>query len=696
MNEFKNAKQRAEKLRKEIEQQRYRYHVLDDPSITDTVYDSLMEELRTIEREYPALKTPDSPTQRVSGEALDKFVKVKHNVRQWSLDDAFSLEEMQDWENKLKRLLEKEGIKDKLEYVTEVKIDGLKMVLDYENGVLKRGATRGDGIIGEDVTENIKTIHSVPLRLYKNATLTVVGECWLSNKELERINQQRGKEKQPLFANSRNAAAGSIRQLNPQIAASRKLDSFIYDIDFLDVPNSKDKIDFPPTQLEELQLLEKLGFKVNKNYRLCRSLQEVENVYASWEDKRNNQPYGIDGLVVKVNSQKIQEALGYTGKTPRFAIAWKFNPEKVTTIVENIKVQVGRTGALTPVAILRPVKVAGSTVSRATLHNEDEIRRKDIKIGDTVVIHKAGDVIPEVVEVIKSLRTGKEKIFKMPTECPICGGPVKREVIADKKKGSSAAHYCANKNCFAIEREKIIHFVSRKGFDIVGLGEKIVEQLINEGLINTVADIFQLKVGDLQPLERFAEKSADNLVNAIEGSKHLAVEKFLYAMGIRHVGQEGAILLKEEVLSQSSSTLKTPNDLKEIFSQLKAEDLMKVKGVGEKMAISIIEWFHEQPNQEILKKLTQSGVEFEKIQKSAIVKNSPLKDKAVVLTGTLEKLTREEAKDLIRKFGGNPSSAVSQSTDLVVAGKEAGSKLEKAQKLGIKVIGEEEFLKLIK
>lgn len=696
MQNFEEAKKRAEKLKKEIEHHRYRYHVLDDPETTDEVYDSLMQELIALEGQYPDLKDPNSPTQRVGGEPLDKFIKVRHKKRQWSLDDAFSFEQMGDWEEKITRMLRKKGIDAKLDYIAELKIDGLKIVLDYESGLLKRGATRGDGVVGEDVTENIKTIRSIPLRLPENVDITVVGECWLSNKELERINKKRKKEGQAEFANSRNAAAGSIRQLDPRIAASRNLDSFIYDIDDIKVESEKHEgkgLEMPKTQLEELELLQRLHFKVNKYYKHCKNLDEVRQMFKHWEDKRDKQPYGIDGIVVKVNSMDLQDQLGYTGKTPRFAIAFKFSPESTTTVVEDIKVQIGRTGALTPVAILRPVKIAGSVVSRATLHNEDEIKRKDIRVGDTVVVHKAGDVIPEVVEVLKKMRDGNEKKFQMPKTCPICGGPVKKEIIQDKKKEKSAAHYCVNKNCFAIEKEMIIHFVSKKGFDIEGLGEKIVEQLMNEGLVSSVADIFQLEKGDLEPLERFADKSADNLVSAIEQSKKITPEKFINAMGIRHVGEESAFLVTG-FLDEKKTRYKDPLELANALRKFNAQQLEQIDGVGPKMAQSVANWFDSDSNRKILEKLAGLGVQFIFEKKPGIAQEI-FKGKTVVLTGALENFTREEAKEIVRRLGGDPSSSVSKNTDFVVAGKDAGSKLEQAKKLGVKVIDEGEFKRMI-
>ena len=573
------AQNRIEKLRKEIDDLRYRYHVLDQPDVTDVVYDSLTKELRQLEDQFPEFFSPTSPTQRVGGTAVKGFKKVRHANRQWSFNDVFSYEELKAWDEKVKRMLEKSEFKDEtLEYCCEMKIDGLKIILTYENGKLIQGATRGDGVIGEDITHNIRTIQSVPLELNEKISAVVVGECWLSKNELERLNIEREKNGEVLFANTRNAAAGAVRQLDPRIASKRKLDSFIYDIDQLNM-------ELPATQIEELAHLKSLGFKVNFDHKLCKSVDEIQDFYESWIEKKNEQDYEIDGIVIKINSRKLQDALGYTGKSPRWGIAYKFPAVQVTTVVEDIKVQVGRTGALTPVAHLRPVLVAGSVVSRATLHNEDEINRLDVRIGDTVVIHKAGDVIPEVVSVVKGLRTGKEKTFKMPDFCPICGGKVERQITTKKgekgceegknigkeikkgkngKKGDerdegmvhvlcsmphdlSVAHYCTNPKCFAVEMGQLVHFVSRKGFDIVGFGESIVERLMTEGIVSNFADIFDLKVGDLQPLERFAERSAEKLIESIEKSKTISLEKFLYSLGIRFVGEETAVLIAKAI-----------------------------------------------------------------------------------------------------------------------------------------------------
>ncbi len=697
----KEIKQRAEKLKVTIDDYRHRYHVLDDPTVTDEIYDPLMEELRILEKQFPELKTGDSPTQRIGGKTLDKFQKVKHKKRQWSLNDAFSFGEIKEWKDRILKILQKEEVKDELEYVTEVKIDGLKIVLDYKEGVLVRGATRGDGIIGEDVTENIKTIQSVPLRLQKSIDITVVGECWMAENELKRINTERRKKGVAEFANSRNAAAGSIRQLNSNIAAKRKLDSYIYGIDFFKEEGAK----LPNTQVKQLRVLEELGFKVNKNFKYFDNLEAIASEYSLWSKKRNDQNYGIDGLVIKINKKEMQNKLGYTGKSPRYAIAWKFPTEKTATVIEDITIQVGRTGALTPVANLRPVRIAGSTVSRATLHNEDEIIKKDIKIGDTVIIHKAGDIIPEVVEVIKKMRTGKEIDFRIPDKCPICGGAVRREVILDKKKSSSAAHYCKNPNCFAVERETISHFVSRKGFNIDGLGQRIVEQLILEGLIGDAADIFTLKVGDLEVLERFAEKSAKNLIRSIEKSKKVFLEKFLFALGIRHLGEEGAILIKRCIKNNRSNSLfmggelgeiKNPLELRAYIISLTVEDFIKMDGIGEKMTQSLVAWFGDEKNKDFLERLSDSGVEFMNETNDNKISNLFLLNKTVVLTGALKKLTRDQAKDLIRTMGGKISSSVSKKTDLLIVGKDPGGKFEKAKDLEVTILTEDEFLQKTK
>lgn len=695
------ARERIEKLRRELDKHRHLYHVLDKPEISDEAYDSLMEELLELEKNFPEFFSSTSPTQRVGDEPLKEFKKVRHRQRQWSFDDVFDFEGLRAWDEKVRRMAEKAGISVReIDYCCELKIDGLKMILTYQNGKFAQGATRGDGSVGEDVTQNLKTIQSLPLEIANEIDGTFVGECWLSKKELARINKEREKNREPFFANTRNAAAGSIRQLDSRVAAQRKLDSFIYDIDNLEtaIGNRKELFKMPETQIAELALLKELGFKVNPYFKFCADIFKVQEFYESWIEKKDEQDYEIDGVVIKINSAKIQTVLGYTGKAPRWGIAYKFPAQKVTTVVENIAVQVGRTGALTPVAHLRPVRVAGSTVSRATLHNEDEIRRLDVRIGDTVVIQKAGDVIPEVVEVLKGLRTGKEKIFSMPQTCPMCGGKVSREEISDKKKGVSAAHYCLNPSCFAVQKENVIHFVSRKGFDIVGLGEKIVEQLMQEGLIANAAEIFELTKGDLEPLERFAEKSAQNLLNAIEASKKISLEKFLYALGIRYVGEETALLIADaigEVQISNDKKIRSFSDIINYFPQIKIDDWMKIKGIGEKSAESLAQWFSDKENLILLKKMDELGVKIEFPNKAKDAKGQKLAGLTFVLTGELVSFTRDEAKDMIRKRGGEISSSVSRKTSFVVVGENPGSKFIKAQELGVKVVGEEEFRKLL-
>lgn len=686
------AQKRIITLRKELDKHRYLYHVLDQPLISDEAYDSLMKELISLEEKFPEFFSTTSPSQRVGAKPLKEFKKVRHANRQWSFDDVFDFEELKAWDEKIRRMVAKtESDSVNIEYCCEMKIDGLKMILSYEKGLLAVGATRGDGVVGEGVTSNIKTIQSVPLELNQKIDAIVVGECWLSKKELVRINKEREKKGEALFANTRNAAAGAIRQLDPKIAATRKLDSFIYDIDFL----GKD-MEFPATQVEELELLKQLGFKVNSEYKLCKTIEQVQQFYESWIERRGEQDYEIDGIVIKVNSRDIQEALGYTGKSPRWGVAYKFPAQRVTTVVEGIAVQVGRTGALTPVAHLRPVLVAGSTVSRATLHNEDEIARLDVRIGDTVIIHKAGDVIPEVVEVLKDLRTGKERKFKMPTVCPICGSAIKRQNIrTSKHQEESAAVYCTNPKCFAVEKELIIHFVSRKGFDIAGLGEKIVEQLMNEGVISNFADIFELKIGDLQSLERFAQKSSQNLIEAIEKSKNIALEKFLYSLGIRYIGEESALLIASNLSSVvGHQKISSPDDIVRIFPNIRYDNWLNIKGIGEKGADGLVNWFSNKDNLKMLLKMEKNGVKFS--DSGSLMTVDRLHGLTFVLTGELTSFTRDEAKDMIRKNGGNVTSSVSRKTDYVLVGENAGSKLQKANELGVKIIDEEEFKELLK
>jgi len=671
----KEAALRIQTLSDAIRRHDHLYYVLDQPEISDEAYDALVRELKALEEESPDLILLDSPTRRVGGRPAKEFKKTRHKVPQWSFDNVFDFAELKKWDERVKKLSGKNAVS----YVAELKIDGLKIVLTYEKGFLVSGATRGDGVIGEDVTGNIRTIRSIPLSLPEEVDLVVVGEVWLPHTELLRINKEREKAGESLFANTRNAAAGSLRQLDPQIVSKRKLESFIYDVD--EVESRKSKVESPKTQEEELRMLERFGFKVNPYRKICKDIEEVEEFYKEWTKKKDRQEYGIDGIVVKVNDTAIQQALGYTGKSPRFGVAYKFPAEQTTTKVEDIFVQVGRTGALTPVAALTPVRIAGSTVKRATLHNEDEIKRLDVRIGDTVVLQKAGDVIPEIVRVLPELRSGKEKKFVMPEKCPVCGSSVKRSVIGSGDE-ASAAHYCTNKQCFAQEMEQLIHFVSKKGMNIDGLGEKIVEQLVNEGLVSDQGDFYNLTEDDLAPLERFAEKSAENLIAAIEDSKKVVLSKFLFALGIRHVGEETA-----ELIANHFGTLAA-------VRKASAQDIDAIEGVGEVMARSLYEWMHDKKNTELLEKLlTHVKIINPTVQDT---KNLPLKGKTFVLTGTLSEMSRDEAKAKIKSLGGKVTGSVSAKTDYVVAGDDPGSKYENAQALGVRVLSEGEFLKMMR
>jgi DNA ligase (NAD+) len=684
------AKNRIRKLSEEIERYRYLYHVLDKPEITDEVYTSLRQELKKLEEKYPQYKVPNSPTERIGGKPLKKFKKVKHRFRQWSLDDVFSRQELEAWEEKNLRFLEKKWgqgkVEKKIDYTAELKIDGLHLVLFYKKGVLENGATRGDGRTGEDVTSNVKTIESIPLVLEKKVTLNVEGECWLAKSELERINKERKKKGEPLFANPRNAAAGSIRQLDPKIAASRRLDSFIYDL------NSINESADSKTQLEELKLLKELGFKVNQHYKLCKNIAEAEEYFQKIAKIKDREIYGIDGIVIKVNDKEIQNILGYTGKSPRFAIAYKFPAERVTTLVRDIKVQVGRTGALTPVAYLKAVKVAGSVVSKATLHNMDEIKRLDVRVGDTVVIQKAGDIIPQVVEVIKNLRTGREKKFKMPSRCPQCQGRVGRRKIGKGKK--EVAYYCLNPNCFSVRQEKIIHFVSKKAFDIRGLGEKIVEQLMENALIGDAGDIFSLSPGALKELDKFKDKRATNIIESIEASKRINLNRFIYSLGIRHLGEETSRILAEYLADLFPKKKKiSVAEFQKIASHISKEKLSLIEGAGEKIVESIFNYLRDKKNKKLLAKLDKAGLELKLPRKK---RNSRLLNKNLVVTGTLENFSREEIKARIIEMRGKISNSVSSKTDFLLVGKNPGSKLEKAKKLGIKIIGEGELKNFLK
>lgn len=673
MSISKELQNKTEKLRVQIDDLRYRYHVLNDPQVTDAMYDGLMDNLRKIEAEYPEIITPDSPTQRVAGHPSEKFIKVTHTVPQWSFNDAFTTEDMVDWEERIMKILEKElGERPKdLDYVCELKIDGLHMVLTYENGSLQTAATRGDGKIGEDVTANIRTILSVPLKLKKNINLVAEGEVWMDKKMLEKINQARKKTGEPLFANPRNAAAGTIRQLDPSIVAARKLVLTAYDISSDNAPEFQEK---------ELLELKNLGFKTDANWRVCKNLKEIFEFHSYWQKNKTGQDFWIDGVVIKVNQKKYQNALGFTGKAPRWAIAYKFPAEQGTTKVREVIWGVGRTGAITPVAIMDPVKLAGTTVTHATLHNWDEIERLGVRVGDSVVVEKAGDIIPKIIRVLDKMRTGEEKQIKEPKLCPICKNPVERKKATDVKQESSVALFCTNKNCYAQQLRRIIHFSGKSTFDIKGLGKKIVEHLVKEGLIETAADIFRLSKGDLEPLERFAEKSAENLIEAIALAKKVTLARFINALGISHVGEETAVKLAEE--------------FKTLAGLMEADlaDLENIADVGPQVAGSINEYFKNEKNKKLIQDLLNNGINIQKVE---IKKKGRLTGQSFVLTGTLNTMSRDEAKEKIRNLGGEVSESVSKNTSALISGENPGSKLAKAKQLGVKVFGENDFLSLL-
>ncbi len=666
--ELKEAKKRAEKLREIINYHSRKYHEEDSPEISDEAYDSLVVELLEIENNFPELKESGTPTERVGGNPLDFFEKVRHEVPQWSFDNVFDKNELLEWENKILRILKKAGINESPEYCVEQKIDGLKIVLTYKNGIFVRGATRGDGVVGEDITQNLKTIEDIPLKLSRPIDMTVEGEAWLPNSQLERINKERKESGEELFANARNAAAGSLRQLDPKIVAKRKLRAFVYDAE--DV-GWRDKEPFPESQIGELKLLSSLGFTVNKYFSLCKTIEDIYEYYDKYYSEKEHLDYGMDGLVIKVNSRKLQKTLGFTAKSPRFAVAFKFPAEQATTVVEDIVLQVGRTGVITPVAVLRPVRIAGSVVSRATLHNEDEIKRLDVRIGDTVILQKAGDVIPDIVEVVKKLRTGKEKIFVFPKKVAECGGDGSIERVPGQ-----SAYRCVFKDSGFQLQKKLEYFVSKKALNIDGLGGRIIELLMNEGLVSSFADIFTLKKGDLENLERFGEKSADNLLESIEKARNTTLSRLLTGLSIPQVGEETA----RDLASHFGSI--------EALRQAQLEELESIEGVGEVVAREVYGWFKNKENSKSLERL----LKYISLEKESGTLGGKFSGKVFVLTGGLSSMSREEAKEKIRQMGGKISSSVSQKTDFVVAGAESGEKLKQAQKLGVKILTEREFL----
>jgi len=665
----RHIQERYKKLKEAVNRHRHLYYVQEMPEIADSAYDELEQELILLEEQNPKLVSPDSPTQRVGGQPETSFKKVLHKVAQWSFNDAFGPDDIHDFDARVRRML---GGKTPT-YTLELKIDGLKVVLTYEKGRLKTAATRGDGVVGEDVTHNVRTILSVPLQLERPVDIIVEGEVWMSEQMLKEINKARQKDGEPEFANPRNAAAGTIRQLDPKVAAQRKLDTFIYDVARTSEP-------LPKTQYEELRYLQDLGFKVNKHFTLASSVEEIIAYWQKWQKKSKAEGYWIDGVVIKVNEHDLQQELGYTGKAPRFAVAFKFPAEQVTTVVEDIVLQVGRTGVLTPVAHLRPVLVAGSTVSRATLHNEDEIKRLDVRVGDTVVLQKAGDVIPDIVLVLTELRPKNSKPYRWPDRVAECGGSGAIERIPGQ-----AAWRCVDKGSFAVMRRKLRYFASRGALNIEGLGPSTVDALLECGLVVHVDDFFTLREGDILELEGFAEVSAKKLVESIQkAAQKVSLSKLLTGLSLPHVGEETAILLAQN--------FKTIDEL----AAAGAGELEAIDGIGPIVAQALVEWFAGKENRELIKRLKKllhiANHDFS--TRSNLVE-LPFFGKTFVLTGTMESLSRDDAKAKIRQLGGSVSSSVSAKTDYVVAGSDAGSKLDKAQALGVKVITEAEFLKLV-
>lgn len=655
---------RVKELNQLLHDTGYAYYVLDKPLVPDAVYDQYLQELIAIEKEFPDLIFPDSPTQRVGGDILQGFNKVSHTYPMLSLSNAFNREDLDDFDRRIRG-----SIGDDFSYVCELKIDGLAISLTYENGLFVRGATRGDGRVGEDITENLKTIRSIPLRLKTSETIEVRGEAYMPKKSFIALNESRVANEEEKFANPRNAAAGSLRQLDPKIAASRNLAIFVYGIGGDGEAYQLDG------HAEALNYLDELGFNTNKERRTCHSIDEVQTYIEKWTAERPNLPYEIDGIVIKVNRYVHQQELGFTAKSPRWATAYKFPAEEVVTKLLNIELTVGRTGVLTPTAILEPVLVAGTTVGRASLHNEDLIREKDIRIGDTVIIRKAGDIIPEVVAVVIEERKEEFLEFQMPTHCPVCESELVRI------EGEVALR-CVNPQCPAQITEGLIHFVSRNAMNIDGLGEKVVEQLFREGLIHDVSDLFTLTKEQLIQLDRMGDKSATNLVAAIETAKQNSMERVLFGLGIRHVGEKAAKILSEEF-----------GDLKTL-AQATPEKLIAVHEIGDKMADSIVSYFENEEVRELINRLEQLQVNLSYTGKKVDISNlnHVLTGKTIVLTGKLEKLTRQEAKEKIEQLGGTISGSVSKKTDIVIAGEDAGSKLEKAQTLGIPVWDENRLI----
>lgn len=661
MNEIE---QRIAELNKLLHEYGYAYYVLDKPVVADSVYDQLLHELIALEEANPSLIFPDSPTQRVGGTVVEGFKKVTHDYPMLSLSNAFNEADLQEFDRKVRQ-----AIGDHFSYVCELKIDGLAISLKYENGVFVQGATRGDGVVGEEITANLKTIHAIPLRLKEPITIEVRGEAYMPKKSFEKLNAQRADNGEELFANPRNAAAGSLRQLDPKIAASRQLSTFIYAI------GGDGEVYGIDGHAEMLDYLEGLGFPSNKERQRCSTIEEVMAFIEHWTENRPHLAYEIDGIVIKVDRYAQQDELGYTAKSPRWAIAYKFPAEEVVTTLLDIDLTVGRTGVVTPTAILTPVQVAGTTVQRASLHNEDLIREKDIRLGDTVIIRKAGDIIPQVVGVLIEQRPENSVPFEMPQNCPVCDS----ELI--RIEGEVALR-CVNPACFAQIAESIKYFVSRNAMNIDGLGDKVVEQLLRADFIHDVSDLYHLTIEQLVELERMGEKSATNLVNAIQASKENSMERLLIGLGIRHVGEKAAKIVSEQFGSMEAVMAATE------------EQLVAIYEIGDKMASSLVEYFSNDDARAVIERLAEVGVNmtFKGKKVEVVVGDNPFAGKTIVLTGKLEQLTRNEAKAKIEELGGTVTGSVSKKTDLVIAGEDAGSKLAKAEQLGIEVWNEENLI----
>ncbi len=666
MPDISKVKQRIEELRALINYHNYRYYVLDSPEISDAEYDELMRELRRLEEEHPKFITPDSPTQRVGAAPVEAFGVVEHPQPLLSLANAFSSEELEAWYRRAYNLLGGRNF----DFVCELKIDGLAVALTYENGLFTTGATRGDGYHGENVTQNLRTIRSIPLSVPKEAPprFEVRGEVYLPKAGFKKLNEDRAKEGLPPFANPRNAAAGSVRQLDPRITAKRPLDIYIYALGWAEVKAT------PNTHWEMMDYLKCLGFKVNPNIALCRTLNEVADYYQTWVGRREELPFDTDGIVIKINPIPFQQELGFVGHEPRWAIAYKFPAIQGTTRLIDIGINVGRTGSLNPFAILEPVKVGGVTIRQAALHNEEDIHRKDIRIGDMVIVQRAGEVIPEIAGAITSLRTGKEKVFKMPSQCPVCGA----EVI---KPPGEAMHRCPNAACPAQALERIQHFVSRGAMDIEGVGERLSEALFTAGLLKDAADLYYLTRDQLLSLERMADKSVSNILNSIERSKDRPLPRVIFALGILHIGEETAELLAEHFPGIDA------------LAKTSREELLSIPSIGPKIADSILSFFRQEQNLHIIKKLRQAGIKLStEVKKPA---GLPLTGLEFVITGSLENFTRQEAETKIKALGGKAGSDVTRKINYLVVGADPGSKLARARELGTKTIDEAEFIKLL-